>query len=73
MAIGGDILAVLLSLLLVGCFLGEGLRCGSRGYILAVLLSLSLVGCFFSEVLRCGSRGRYPCCVIVSLTGWLLL
>ena len=30
-AVGGDILAVLLPLSLVGCFFSEGLRCGSRG------------------------------------------
>ena len=66
MAVGADILAVLLSLSVVSCLFSEGLECGSS---LAVLLSLSVVSCLFSEGLECGSRGRYPRCAIVSLSG----
>ena len=65
--IGGDILAVLLSLS-SDCFFGECIRCGNRGRYLAVMLSLSLFDCFFGECIRCGNRGRYPCCAVVSFT-----
>ena len=42
MAVGADILAVLLSLSVVSCFFSEGLECGIRGrYPRCAIVSLS--------------------------------
>ena len=47
MAVGADILAVLLSLSVVSCLFSEGLECGSRGQISSLCYCLSqwLVAC----------------------------